>query len=123
MRIEKSHGLPDETPELAAAVPPRLLEALRAYAIERRATGQFLRAVLENDFQGAIGRADPESLSAIKGIAEYVFGALPSQCWGSREKINAWLSQGGAGNSTDAHSSDCICHNCLPGRPNPNERS
>jgi hypothetical protein len=86
--------LPDETPELAAAVPTHLLPGLRAYGTSRVEPGRFLRAVLENDLQGAIARADPESLAAMRGICQYVFNALPGLCWGSKEKVAAWLAQG-----------------------------
>lgn len=57
--------------------------------------GAFLQAVLENDLQGAIGRADPESLAGIKGIVAYVYNALPDKCWGSKENVAAWLEAKG----------------------------
>jgi hypothetical protein len=89
-----ANPIPDETPELAAGVPAKLLESLRAYVIERRVCGGFLMAVLRNDFHTAIGQADPESLASIREIAWYVANALPSDCWGSPEKVKAWLAKG-----------------------------
>lgn len=88
-----SKDLPDETPELAAAVPPHLLEGLREYAINHRPTGDFLRTVLQNDLHGAIARADVEGLRHIRAILEYVMNALPAECWGNEAKVASWLDR------------------------------
>jgi hypothetical protein len=85
--------LPDETPELAEAVPPKLLNALRAYAIHHSEVGHFLTAVLSNDLVEAFGRADIGSRLALNDIVTYVVNAFPSDCWGSKEKVAAWLAQ------------------------------
>ena len=90
-----SKDLPDETPELAAAVPARLLEGLRAYAIEHRPVGGFLTAVLSNDMHRAVALADIESIREIRGIMLYVVNALPCDCWGNEAKVAAWLSEKG----------------------------
>jgi hypothetical protein len=86
--------LPDETPELAAAVPAHLLPGLRAFGLDHVRPGAFLMAVLVNDLQGAIARADPESLAAMRGITQYVYGVLPCHSWGSEAKVASWLARG-----------------------------
>ena len=58
--------------------------------------GGFLSAVLENNLQEALGRADNENLNALITIAEYVYCRVPSQCWGSRERVATWQQHGGA---------------------------
>ena len=91
--------LSEETPSLTAAVPPHLLEGLRAYAIDHRPVGQFLTSVLENDLMKAIGRADVESLAAIRGIVQFVYNAMPGPCHGSPAAVKAWLAKGEANES------------------------
>jgi len=83
--------IPDETADLVAAVPPQILESLRAYAVERRPTGNFLCAVLANNLQQAISYADPGNMLALAAIGRYVYNALPSECWGSPGAVAAWL--------------------------------
>ena len=80
-----------------ANIPPRTLAGLRAYADNRVPTGGFLRAVLENDLSESIGRADPENMAALTDIVAYVFWEVPAKCWGSPEKVAAWLSRVEAG--------------------------
>lgn len=73
-------------------IPERILESLNAYAKEGRPTGGFLRAVLENNLSEAFGRADEENRKCLFEIVSYVYNELPIPCWGSPEKVKAWLS-------------------------------
>ena len=50
-----------------------------------------MRVVLENDLTEAIGRADEENILILKDIVGYIFNELPMTCWGSKEKVKAWL--------------------------------
>lgn len=84
--------LPDETPELAASIPPRLLEALRRYGTDHVPVGSFLTACLENRFVQAICEADPESLAGIRGVALFLYNAMPGGCWGSKDAVKNWLA-------------------------------
>lgn len=65
--------------------------ALDRYAKDGIETGSFLRAVLENDLFQAVHRADSDNLRDIQQITEYVNWELPAGCWGSKEKVQAWL--------------------------------
>lgn len=85
-----SHEL-DDAPQLAAQIPPKILEGLRNYALHHQPTGSFLRCVLENDLMGAVGRADGQSLAALREICVYVYNCLPAHCHGNREKVAQWL--------------------------------
>lgn len=72
-------------------IPPLLIERLQAYVKDRIPTGDFLRAVLENDLKGAVGRADVQSQRALCAIVSYCYNHIPSACWGSPEKVEEWL--------------------------------
>jgi hypothetical protein len=89
--MTESRTFDDETPELAAAVPAHLLDALRRYGHDREPVGGFLAECLANNLCEAVCRADPESLEAIKGIVLYIHNAMPSTCHGSREAVRAWV--------------------------------
>jgi hypothetical protein len=85
--------LPDETPSLVAGVPPHLISGLREYALHGEPVGLFLTAVLSNNLAVAVGRADDESLAELRGIVSYVYNAMPSRCWGSPERVKAWMAE------------------------------
>jgi hypothetical protein len=71
-------------------VPGHLLDALDRYAKEGAHTGDFLKAVLENNLFKAVAHGDPVSMSAFKKIVIYINCQLPSGCWGSPEQVKAW---------------------------------
>ncbi len=73
-------------------IPVTIEAGLRAYAIDRRPTGDFLRAVLENDLTNAALRADPRNQLLLSAIVLYCTSCLPATCWGSAEKVRAWLA-------------------------------
>jgi hypothetical protein len=70
-----------------------LIEALERYFNEHIETGGFLRAVLENDLQGAVRRQNPASLSELRWLLEMLVDCAPSNAWGSKEAVARWLSE------------------------------
>lgn len=74
-------------------IPQHLLNGLRRYADQGIPTGSFLRSVLENNLQMAVGRADEQSLAALKAIVAYVRWELPGSCHGSPERVAAWIKR------------------------------
>lgn len=68
------------------------IESLTRYSQDRRPTGQFLEAVLANDLNDAVSRADDESVLLLRQIMQFVYCRLPGNAWGSREKVRAWLA-------------------------------
>lgn len=74
-------------------VPDHLIDGLVAYVAERRPTGDFLRAVLENDLMEAFGRADVDSALGMRHIATFLYNYVPKKCYGSPERVVAWLKQ------------------------------
>ena len=72
---------------------PSIRDSLDRYAREHTPTGSFLRAVLENDLHAALFKADDDNRAALMNIVRYVYNDLPRACWGSPEKVKAWLAQ------------------------------
>ena len=91
MDIEKMFSIRDTEYE---KIPNRTMFALRRYVTIRMAPGHFVTECLENKFAHAVCRADNDNLHAIHEIALFLFNRLPSSCWGSHEKVRAWLEGG-----------------------------
>jgi hypothetical protein len=52
-------------------------------------------AVLSNDLMGAIGRADAENQRALREYGVYLYSYAPGGCYGSPERVTAWMTRGG----------------------------
>lgn len=74
-----------------AKLPEHLQDGLREYVEQRIPTGGFLAAVLSNDLRSAVERADREARQALPDLVLWLHWHVPSACWGSREKMEAWL--------------------------------
>jgi hypothetical protein len=86
-------GAPTLSPTDPARIPQRIRDGLDRYAHHHLETGNFLRAVLENDLMRAFDRADAEVVAAMPAILAYVRCQLPGNCWGSPEVVSRWLSR------------------------------
>ena len=75
-------------------IPRNLKESLDRYVTDAIEPGGFLRACLENNLVEAFGRADLENRDNLFYVVEYIYNELPSTCWGSEEKVAAWLGRG-----------------------------
>lgn len=73
----------------SSAIPVRMHSAIVAY-LRRGYCGDFLRAVLANNFVEACCRADDENAASLVQWARFVYGEMPSVTWGSAEKVRAW---------------------------------
>lgn len=71
----------------------QMMEAIDRYINDRLEPGSFLTAVICNDLQGAVGCADNENLKNILAYVGYFYNEAPSECWGSEEKMQAWLKK------------------------------
>ena len=72
-------------------IPERMMESLQRYIEHKVPLGGFLTAVICNDLAEACKRADEENLENLPAFVAYLYNEAPSQCWGSEEKMNAWL--------------------------------
>lgn len=75
-------------------LPNSLREGMRRYVVDRIETGDFLRAVLENDLSEAWRRADPNNRLDMGRIVEFLY-ELPPACWGSKANVKSWLKKEG----------------------------
>ena len=69
-------------------------DMLDSYVQAQVDPGGFLTAVLANDLQDAVDRADGWSLWHIRWICRHVWSRLPSVCPGSRDTVTEWLQVG-----------------------------
>ena len=75
---------------MSANVDATLKEGLERYVEHGIVPGGFLRAVLENDFLGAVSRADVANSHNLRAIADYVYLSVPATAWGSPEAVHKW---------------------------------
>ena len=78
-----------------AKVPEHIQGAFDRWVSDGIPPGGFVTAVLENDLKGAFGRADSINLEHMQEIVMYCYWELPSDCWGSPEKVKQWRERGG----------------------------
>ena len=75
------------------SVPERTLDRLRRYRDAGVPPGDFLQAVLMNNLQGAVYRADPENKAALANVVEWIELHLPLESWGNQTNYGYWLEQ------------------------------
>ena len=73
-------------------IPDYILKGIYSYVGHRLRSGDFLLAVFRNDLSEAVGRADKETLAALKEIVIFGHMEVPSICHGSPAAVNNWLN-------------------------------
>lgn len=76
-------------------VPPKIKASLDAHALDGRATGSFLEAVLNNDLREAVRRADEVNYIMLGAIVMYCIAELPLASWGTPDQVKYWQDGGG----------------------------
>ena len=74
-------------------VPDYMVGALRDYIENYVPVGGFLTAVLQNDLTEAVGRADDHNTANLPAYVSYLYNNAPRDCWGSPERVTAWLAK------------------------------
>jgi len=77
-------------------IPTRTLEAIQHWqegGMHPAELGGFVRALLSNDLREAVGKADDENFAALKETVSWVHFNLPSNAWGSKEKLLAYYDR------------------------------
>ena len=77
----------------SARIPAHMKEAVVDYVVHGYYPGDFLRAVLRNDLCDALGRADPNNFNALRSWVSFMYNEIPSEAWGSQEKIEKWCEK------------------------------
>ena len=72
-------------------IRPDMLEGIQIYIEHGLDPGSFLTAVICNDLNEAVGRADDENLHNLPAFVAYFYNECPAPCWGSRGKMVAWI--------------------------------
>lgn len=72
-------------------VPEHMIEGLELYVFHRTSPGSFMRAVLENDLKGAVGKADHINKHHLHEICSFIYNCIPAVSQGSPEKVREWL--------------------------------
>jgi hypothetical protein len=72
-------------------IPEYMEGAIQRYIDHGIPPGGFLSAVICNDLSGACGHADDENRRNIPAFVAYFYNEAPADCWGSREKMAAWI--------------------------------
>lgn len=70
---------------------PSTFDAINRYVNQHIPTGDFLYAVLTNNLKESFAQADDENGRDLKEIVNYCYWEIPSECWGSPEKVRVWL--------------------------------
>lgn len=77
--MERYYDLPEDTQE-----------ALDNY-VKYGHCGHFILAVVENNLIQAYNRADADNVAHMQDIVRYVYNKMPSDCWGSKDKVEKWI--------------------------------
>lgn len=91
------------TPDRIFTVPEHMRPAIVAYIEQHQRPGEFLTAVICNDLREAVGRADDRNIGELPAYVNAFYNYAPSACWGSPEKMEAWLAAGENLNPQDGH--------------------
>jgi hypothetical protein len=74
-------------------VPERIKLAIDSYVEYGTDDDRFVTAVLENNLSAAVACADHIAMSNLYDIVSYVYCKVPSICYGSRERVDAWIDE------------------------------
>ena len=74
-------------------IPERMRGAISRYIELGIAPGDFLSAVICNNLSEAVGRADDENIELLPQYVAYFYNEAPEECWGSQEKMQAWIKK------------------------------
>lgn len=73
-------------------ISPVTIECIQNFVHKRIPPRDFLYAVLTNNLLEAFATADSANTAAMADIVGYCYNKIPASCWGSREKVAAWLN-------------------------------
>lgn len=74
-------------------IQQRFKDSIDRYAEHKIPTGDFLKAVLENNLFEAMGRADTGAKANLEAIMTYIYNEIPYEAWGNPQKVRDWLQK------------------------------
>jgi len=72
-------------------IPEMTLASITNYVERRVPPSSFLQAVLSNNLRESFACADENNRAAMFEIVSYCYWKIPADCWGSPEKVAAYL--------------------------------
>ena len=72
-------------------IPEHMIGAVLGYFNDHVEPGDFIVALLANDFMEACRRADVKNLEALQAWAAFLYNEAPANSYGSPEKVKAWI--------------------------------
>ena len=72
-----------------------MVDSVRMYIEKGFMSGGFLTALFSNDLVGVYNRADKANEEAMKKWVTFLFNYAPASCWGSKQRVKDWISDGG----------------------------
>lgn len=76
-------------------IPEHCRHGMQNYIEHGIPVGDFLTAVLENDFMEAVTRCDATNRAALREYAIFLHQEAPREAHGSPEAVKAWIKKGG----------------------------
>jgi hypothetical protein len=76
-------------------IPDYMMDGVIRYIEDGVEPGGFLSAVLVNDLTGAVAHADDVNMRNLPAYVRFFYNHCPSACWGNRDKVTAWIVNGG----------------------------
>ena len=76
-------------------LPEHMQDAAQRYIENGIRPGSFLTAVLENNLFRTVNFADETNRQSIGHWVLWLTWEIPAPAWGSKEKVDAWIKQGG----------------------------
>uniref|UniRef100_A0A6M3K816 Uncharacterized protein n=1 Tax=viral metagenome TaxID=1070528 RepID=A0A6M3K816_9ZZZZ len=74
-------------------VPNYMRESVLNYIEHGIPVGDFLTAIICNNLKESYLCADENNLLNIPAYVNFFYNHAPSTCWGSKEKMDAWIKQ------------------------------
>ena len=74
-------------------ITANMMYSLLAYRDQGRPVGDFLQAVISNDFMRAAGHADDVNRSILYLYARWFYNEAPTECYGSKEAYQKWIEK------------------------------
>lgn len=85
----------DETVRALLALDRGFFDTIDQYVLIGCPTGDSMLAILENNLRESFAQADDLRRPLMFNMVYYLHNGVPSLCWGSKERVAAWIKQGG----------------------------
>ncbi len=77
-------------------IPKHMIPSLVRYMLWGIRPGEFLTALLQGNFFECLKKADDLNKHALYEYGSFLYRAAPPDCFGTPDKVRAWITQQGA---------------------------